>query len=95
MGITQFPTKMDSAQLDMLIARLREGPEDDAHALLIEHLHRAHAELQGAMPAECALYLALSLRDVRALSDCKLRLEAKEVIAGLLERLKQSMYRQG
>jgi hypothetical protein len=95
MGITQFRTRIDSARLDLLIAKMKEGPEDDAHALLIEHLQTALEELQGARPAECALYLALSLRDVRALSDCKLRLEAKEVIAGLLEHLKQSMYMQG
>jgi hypothetical protein len=94
--LTPFPSGIDSLKLDALIAKmkLRNGPDDDVQLLLIEHLQSAHTCLQGAMPAECALSLALALRTVRDLSDSKLRREAKELIAGLLEHLKQSMYRQ-
>jgi hypothetical protein len=91
----QFPSQLDSARLDDLIAKLKADPGDDARLLLIEHLQTAHVYLRGAMPAECAANLAMALRAARGLSDPALRLEAKQEIASLLERLCQSRYDAG
>ncbi|HEY3741606.1 MAG TPA: hypothetical protein VGL53_17255 [Bryobacteraceae bacterium] len=81
-----FP-KIDSAQLDALINKLKDSVPKEERALLVEHLETAHAYFHGAMPAECAFNLELARRAADVLPDKNLRQECVALIDGMLESL--------
>ena len=89
-AITRLRLDPEDTMLDTLIAKLKDGPEEDARALLIEHLQTAHAYLHGAMRAEYVANLELAAQAARSLSDPAMKTELKESVAELVERQRRS-----